>query len=88
MTKEERLARQGGRCAYCRKEIEIDAEAPDRVATWDEIIPRARGGTKVRWNRVVACLPCNHRKGSRDVREFAPGWAPDPMWSISEYDDE
>lgn len=82
LNKAQRLAAQDGRCAYCRKEISVMSSDPARLATWDEIVPVSRGGTRRSCNRIVACLPCNARKADRDVREFAPGWSPDPRWSL------
>lgn len=86
MDKAQRLIAQGGLCAYCSKEIMIGASDPAQIATWDEIVPQAHGGTLRPANRVVACLPCNARKGNRDVREFAPGWVPDPRWNLGDDD--
>lgn len=54
--------RDGGRCAYCS----------ERGSTIDHVVPRSRGGAH-RWDNVVlACLPCNSRKGDRLLREL--GW--------------
>lgn len=55
--------RDGGRCAYCG----------DRGATIDHVIPRSRGGLHVWDNVVLACQPCNSRKGDRLLAEL--GWA-------------
>lgn len=55
-------ARDGGRCAYCG----------DRGSTVDHVIPRSRGGTHAWDNVVLACLPCNSRKGDRLLAEL--GW--------------
>jgi 5-methylcytosine-specific restriction endonuclease McrA len=55
------VVRQGGRCFYCRRGF------PDiSAATFDHYIPRVlwqRGYP--RQNIVVACSPCNRRKGDR-----------------------
>lgn len=83
VAKMRRLEAQGGKCAYCRRAIELDGEA-ETLATWDEIIPRSRGGRPDRWNRVLACLPCNARKANRHVHDFQPGWMPDPLWNLAE----
>ncbi len=46
-------------CAYC---------GCGEAETVDHIIPRAKGGTNRRENRVPACGPCNAAKGSRILR--------------------
>ena len=43
-------------CHYCQKEIPVGKE------TRDHVVPRARGGVDLRWNRVWSCAPCNLRK--------------------------
>jgi 5-methylcytosine-specific restriction endonuclease McrA len=55
--------RDGGRCAYCG----------DKGSTIDHVVPRSRGGTHTWENVVLACLPCNSRKGDRLVAEL--GWS-------------
>lgn len=62
-SRENVFARDKGRCQYCNKAVSR-AEA-----TFEHVIPRSRGGT-TRWeNIVIACLPCNQRKGSRTPAE-------------------
>lgn len=55
--------RDAGRCAYCG----------ERGATIDHVIPRSRGGQHVWDNVVLACQPCNSRKGDRLLAEL--GWS-------------
>lgn len=55
--------RDGGRCQYCG----------DRGSTIDHVVPRSRGGGHEWTNVVLACLPCNSRKGDRLLAEL--GWA-------------
>ena len=51
--------RDGGKCQYCREEVDR------RHYTYDHVTPRAQGGRTV-WDNVVAsCYPCNQRKGNR-----------------------
>lgn len=58
-SRENVFARDRGRCQYCGKPV----KRPD--ATYDHVVPRAHGGL-TRWdNIVIACLPCNQRKGGR-----------------------
>lgn len=71
------LLRDRGRCQYCGR------LCSGKEATIDHVVPRARGGKTVWKNVVLACKPCNGRKGSRSVRDcgmkllrkpFQPGW--------------
>ena len=48
---------QNWRCAYCAQRVE-----PEH-ATIDHVIPRGRGGPNSWENRVMACQPCNEKKG-------------------------
>src|SRR5205814_31225 len=52
-------ARDGGRCQYCCARV-----APSAF-TYDHVVPRAQGGHTKWENVVVACIPCNQRKGGR-----------------------
>lgn len=49
-------------CAYCGKE-----GVPFQV---EHIVPRAKGGSNRVSNLVLACEPCNTKKGTRDITEF------------------
>jgi 5-methylcytosine-specific restriction endonuclease McrA len=52
-------ARDKGRCQYC------NCKTQRHYFTYDHVLPRAQGG-KTSWeNVVVACVPCNQRKGGR-----------------------
>ena len=55
------LRRDNFTCQYCG-----DKEHP---LTVDHIIPKSRGGKTTWTNVVVACKPCNMKKGSRTARE-------------------
>ncbi len=51
--------RDKGRCQYCGDKVSLDG------FSFEHVIPRAQGG-KTSWeNIVVACIPCNRRKGGR-----------------------
>lgn len=51
--------RDGGCCQYCGNRVKL------KDFTYDHVLPRAQGGT-TRWeNIVVACTPCNQKKGGR-----------------------
>jgi 5-methylcytosine-specific restriction endonuclease McrA len=58
------LEKFGRRCVYCG--------ARDVPVNIDHVVPRSHGGSDRVSNLVLACVPCNQAKGSRDVREFAP----------------
>lgn len=50
-----------GQCAYCGKEGKLEVE---------HVQPRSQGGSNSMNNLVVACRPCNEKKGSRSLAEF------------------
>lgn len=63
------LERQGSlQCHYCQKVVRLvhwsENYNGDDIATVDHVIPISRGGTDLPSNLVVACRPCNLRKGS------------------------
>lgn len=49
-------------CAYC--------DAQNVPLQLDHVQPRSRGGSNRVSNLVLACGPCNQRKGNQDVRTF------------------
>lgn len=58
-SRENVYTRDKGRCQYCS----VKLSRPE--STYDHVTPRAQGG-KTRWeNIVIACVPCNQRKGGR-----------------------
>ena len=58
-SRENVFARDHGKCQYCGDRL-LRPEA-----TYDHVIPRAQGG-KTEWDNVVmACTPCNQKKGNR-----------------------
>lgn len=56
------LEKWGRKCAYC--------DAKDVPLNLDHIHAKANGGTNRPSNLTLACISCNQRKGSRDVKEF------------------
>lgn len=50
------IDRDGEWCVYC---------GSDRKLSVDHVVPRCQGGSDDISNLVVACLPCNMRKGGR-----------------------
>jgi len=79
LTKINLLARDNFTCQYCSKELgRLDG-------TVDHVIPRTKGGKTIWQNVVLACPPCNRKKGGRTPDEAnmqllkfpeAPSWLP------------
>lgn len=72
-SRENVYTRDKGRCQYCSRKV-------SRVeATFDHVVPRAKGG-KTRWeNIVIACVPCNSRKANRTPEEAGVRLASAPV---------
>jgi 5-methylcytosine-specific restriction endonuclease McrA len=51
--------RDSCRCQYCGRKV----SRPE--ATYDHVVPRAQGGRTTWENIVIACVPCNQKKGGR-----------------------
>lgn len=62
---------QGGICFWCKRALSTDRPTAKNYATFDELVPRAKGGTQHWKNIVLSCQPCNNRRGCAD----APHWA-------------
>ena len=66
-------------CQYCGKRF------PTEALSIDHVVPRSLGGESSWTNCVVACIPCNTRKGSRTLATAgmtmgrAPGEPPAQM---------
>lgn len=58
-SRENVLARDCSQCQYCG----IYCSRQD--ATYDHVIPRAKGGQTTWDNVVICCVPCNQKKGGR-----------------------
>ena len=58
-SRENVYARDGGKCQYC------GLTTPRHEATYDHVVPRARGGRTTWENIVIACVPCNQTKGGK-----------------------
>lgn len=58
--------RHGGNCFYCKKPVATDA------LTIDHVQPRAAGGGADIQNLLIACAPCNKRKGATVIEFFKP----------------
>lgn len=64
--------RDGPGCFYCRRPLTEDE------ATFDHIIPKARGGANALYNLRVACSPCNLAKGDTEP-DSRLRWVPEPV---------
>lgn len=58
-SRENVYARDHGQCQYCGRKVARDE------ATYDHVVPRAQKGVTSWDNVVIACVPCNQRKGGR-----------------------
>lgn len=58
-SRENVYARDNGQCQYCGNKV----TRPE--ATYDHVHPRSQGGGTHWENIVIACVPCNQRKGGR-----------------------
>ena len=59
LTRRNLILRDGGVCQYCH------SVGGSKELTIDHVVPRSKGGAHVWENVVLACGPCNRRKGSR-----------------------
>ncbi|RYZ80581.1 MAG: HNH endonuclease [Proteobacteria bacterium] len=60
-----------GSCFYCaRKVSRFEKLRSARRATLDHRVPRSHGGSHSLDNLVIACGPCNSRKGSLSEERF------------------
>lgn len=53
-------------CHWCAREVfrqPGETRGHPHTATIDHVIPRSRGGTNDLSNLVIACSPCNHKRG-------------------------
>ena len=60
----ELIERDGRACVWCGRELW------DRDLTREHVVPRSRGGHMTAENAVVACRPCNKRRGSKPVDAY------------------
>ena len=60
-----------GTCHYCKKRSSRFVKlAHPRRATLDHLVPRSQGGFNTIENMVIACRPCNDRKGSLSEERY------------------
>lgn len=81
-SRENVYTRDRGRCQYCDRKV----ARPE--ATFDHVVPRSQGGPTSWENVVIACHPCNQRKGGRTPAQARmalrshparPAWLPDTL---------
>ena len=58
-SRENVYSRDNGKCQYCFEAV------PRPEATYDHVVPRSQGGLTTWDNVVIACVPCNQKKGGR-----------------------
>lgn len=63
LSKDTLYLRDHGKCQYCNLKIRA------HEATVDHVTPKSRGGKNEWTNVVLACGPCNQKKGSLSVKE-------------------
>lgn len=64
-----RIRTDGLRCFYCQCTL-TRAPDTDRSVTLDHLVPRSKGGKDRLSNLVLACGPCNRRKGDSTAAEY------------------
>ena len=64
MQVEELISRDGHACVWCGRQLWR------RDLTREHVVPRSRGGHMTAENALVACRPCNKRRGSRPVDAY------------------
>ena len=64
MDVEQLIERDGPSCVWCGREMWR------RDLTIEHVVPRSRGGHLVGENALVACRPCNRRRGSRPADAY------------------
>jgi len=78
------LQRDNFSCQYCGVKVSRD------LMTYDHVTPVSRGGATIWQNVVTACMPCNHKKGSRTPEEakmklrkqpVEPKWLPGTVFA-------
>jgi len=55
--------RDHGNCQYCGMQVSL------KTGTIDHVVPRSKGGLHIWENVVIACIPCNQKKGSRLISD-------------------
>lgn len=53
------------KCTYCNRHTDKGGGA-----TWDHVVPRSKGGSNDRSNKVIACAFCNSIKDNNTLEEW------------------
>ena len=61
---------QNWRCAYCYVRFVTVSRSHDHSPSFDEVIPRSKGGGRSWANQVAACIGCNGARGTMPARRF------------------
>jgi RHS repeat-associated protein len=80
----EQAARQGGKCEYCGRPIDIQKSGTPTSLHGDHYVPYRLTGKTEPFDHVAACLTCNLSKGGKTVGPgpnewWPPGWGPRPL---------
>lgn len=60
--------RQHGRCWWCNCHMDLTGDpASPTLATFEHLIPKARGGVDAIRNLALACRACNNRRGAPEA---------------------
>ena len=61
---------QNWRCAYCYVRFVTVSRSHDHSPSFDEVIPRSKGGVREWDNQVAACIGCNSARGTMPAHQF------------------
>jgi 5-methylcytosine-specific restriction endonuclease McrA len=75
----ELMAKWGGICIYCRKEIS-DNWRDDNYISIDHFIPKALGGGDEFTNLAPCCRQCNSKKGDMHPAQYMIDRLPEFIW--------
>ncbi len=75
--REKQFKHQGGLCCWCMRPM-LPPGLDPLAMSWEHVIPRSKGGSNARTNRVLAHRLCNRERGTQ---ERTPLFAPYPAVS-------
>lgn len=79
------------RCHLCSCQLTYNpastgASVPNSNATFEHLIPKSKGGTRVAINGIIVCNKCNHTRGPMDwVKWIEKLQPPKKEWLIAKY---
>jgi hypothetical protein len=53
------------KCTYCNRDTDQGGGT-----TWDHVVPRCKGGSNTRDNKVICCKQCNEMKAALSLHKF------------------